>query len=381
MKQILIITNDCQDARFHKRVRSYLFLGYRVKWCGFRRKGRGGCPDDVLSLNLFIWGETEDKNYLNRLYCMCRAFLSVIRNRKVWNDFFCIHAINLDNLVISNLIKYISQDELSLVYECADIQPIMLGRGPLSRLLRNVERGLILRSMFIVTTSYKFIDNYFYKYNEILPDFFLLENKIFPRISSAKLHKDRGLKENITIGYFGAFRCRRSLLLIDKIAKLFNGKIVIKLRGYPNSLLSELFNEIVDNNMYLLYEGAYDYPNDLHGMYDDVDYCWGFDFSDEGGNSKMLLPNRLYESMAFGVPILSEKETYLGEIVARDNLGWVFSGSFYDELISFFSSIDSVTYDSVVFSIKALDESFYFLESDLFLLKSKIDESDCYETA
>jgi hypothetical protein len=55
-------------------------------------------------------------------------------------------------------------------------------------------------------------------------------------------------------------------------------------------------------------------------MLDEVDYVWAADF-DDGLNSKLLLPNRLYQAIAGKRPVIAFSDSATGKVTAHFGIG------------------------------------------------------------
>ena len=73
----------------------------------------------------------------------------------------------------------------------------------------------------------------------------------------------------------------------------------------------------VDN---VTYGGGYT-AEDLPAVYGDVHFSWTMDFMEEGLNSSLLLPNRLYESPRFGAVPIALAEVQVGRYLQAHHFG------------------------------------------------------------
>jgi hypothetical protein len=236
--------------------------------------------------------------------------------------------------------RFFAGSAAPVVLELADIQPAMTGRGMVSRVFRGIERFVLRRIRLLVTTSPGFVREYFEPVQGFSGEIFLLENKVYP---GTGLPPARGGTEPAAggnpwvVGYFGAFRCRRSLELMRELAaRLGPEKIRFVLRGYPAGTIAEEFDELSAG---LAFGGPYAYPDDLAGMYGGVDFNWAFDESDPSGNSAWLLPNRIYEGACFAVPAIAGRETETGRWIEGNQFGWTFDEPLADSLAAFFTDL------------------------------------------
>jgi succinoglycan biosynthesis protein ExoL len=98
-------------------------------------------------------------------------------------------------------------------------------------------------------------------------------------------------------------RCRKSLSFLQELVRNSNGRINVLLAGKPSPAeLPDLESEVAATPG-MRFVGSYG-PDDLAELYGQCHFAWTIDWFEEGLNSSWLLPNRLYEAIAFGaVPI------------------------------------------------------------------------------
>jgi succinoglycan biosynthesis protein ExoL len=104
--------------------------------------------------------------------------------------------------------------------EIADIQPAMLTNGLKGRLLRWIERISLQKCQLLLTASRGFLRDYFTEIQRYDGPSLLLENKVFPSAALIATRVENGGHRGgaWVIGYFGVFRCVRSLQAILEVA-------------------------------------------------------------------------------------------------------------------------------------------------------------------
>lgn len=156
-----------------------------------------------------------------------------------------------------------------------------------------------------------------------------------------EVHKVNPFIQNdkINIAYIGAIRDYQ--INIDFINSLKNNN-QFNLNFHGEGTINNDIQKYIDtnniNNVFLTgryqreEEEGYYVKNDLINVLRNND----------GINNKTALPNRLYNSIMYGKPILAYKGTYLAELIDQFNLGMVIN-SFYDidsKIIDFFNSFN-----------------------------------------
>src|SRR6185437_12819773 len=64
-------------------------------------------------------------------------------------------------------------------------------------------------------------------------------------------------------------------------------------------------------------------PKDLPSLYGELHFNWSVDYFQDEGNSRWLLPNRLYEGGRFGVPPIARADSETGRWLKARGLGVV----------------------------------------------------------
>lgn len=295
MSSIFYLAHDLDDAAVWRRVAMLRRGGAAVDVAGFRR-GRGPLPEPARVL-----GRTENARLGRRVVAVAGATLRRIALRR---DYDAVVARNLEMLVLGALAVR-RQPAARLVYEVLDVHRAMLRTGLAGRSLRAIERRLLRRTKLLLVSSPAFVSHHLARYGPDTPPVLLVENAVptAPRLPETRAtHGPPGGTRPLTIGWFGILRCAVSLALLDALTRAAPGRYRIVLAGRPALDALPDFHDVVGANEDLRYDGPYAYPDDLPRLYDQVNLAWLVDRYDAGENSDWLLPNRLYESGACGVP-------------------------------------------------------------------------------
>jgi len=108
--------------------------------------------------------------------------------------------------------------------------------------------------------------------------------------------------------------------MLDEMTRRANGALIVILRGRPALDQMPNFHEVVAASPWMSFGGSYA-ADDLPSMYADVHFAWAVDYFDEGKNSDWLLPNRLYEAGAYGVPVIVRAGTEAARWALQKKLG------------------------------------------------------------
>ena len=141
------------------------------------------------------------------------------------------------------------------------------------------------------------------------------------------------------IGWFGVIRCKKSFGLLADIAARSNGAVQIVIRGRPALDQIPDFYDVISRTPGMHFAGAYKYPEDLRDIYRDVHFTWAVDFYEEGGNSSLLLPNRLYEGGLFNTVPIALKSVVTGRFLGRLKIGVTLNEPLHESLPRFFDTL------------------------------------------
>ena len=217
-----------------KRIDNFRKLGITQTIFSFERDYFEGKKD---MLNYISLGYIQHKNYLKRIIPLLKAFFK-IRREMVTISPTVIYAFEIDLAFIAVLLKVFSNNNCQVVYECGDIQPLMMK----SKIVRFIEKWTINRCTLVVTTSEGFIANYFIKKQNVSREkLFLIENKLNEplRIQQNKEQSSIYRNKPITIGYFGLLSYTNTWDLLVKLLNKYPDRFIIYVRGFSDSIDSD----------------------------------------------------------------------------------------------------------------------------------------------
>lgn len=298
---IAYLVHDLGDAAVARRVEAFQSGGAEVALAGFYRRA---APASVARAPAMALGRSQDARLARRALLVMRTLLAPGRLRALVRKADLVVARNLEMLVIAALL---ARREQILVYECLDIHRMMLSPGFLGRVLRQIERALLARTARVIVSSPAFERDYFRKVQRWRGPVDLVENKVSALPEPVDVAAGEG---PWVIGWFGMLRCRRSLAILSALAARADGRVRVLVAGLPSPDVFPDLPAEVARSTGVEFVGPYR-PQDLPRLYGRVHFAWCIDYFEEGLNSRWLLPNRLYESLAHGVvPVaLADVET------------------------------------------------------------------------
>lgn len=342
---IAYLVHDLGDAAVARRVASIAEGGGNIRLAGFFRRQP---PADVAGTRPLPLGRTRDARLTQRALLVLFVLLAPGRLAPLVRGANVIIARNLEMLVIATRLRQPGQ---RLVYECLDIHRLMLRRDLLGKAMRAIERRLLRRADLVLVSSPAFEHDYFRQQQRYSGPIDLVENKVATLPAALALQSP---KEPWAIGWFGMLRCRRSLELLGQLAAGSAGRTRVLIAGIPSVSEFPDFESEVALLDGVEFAGCYD-AEDLPRLYASVHFAWCIDYFEEGLNSRWLLPNRLYESMAHSVVPVALSEVETGRWLAEAGVGLTLDeGSALGPLLA---AMDARRYQALREQVAALPRS------------------------
>lgn len=317
-RRIVYLIHDVYDPAIERRVRMLIAGGASLVLAGFRR--RRAPVGDIAGVPVIDLGRTHDAKLAARALSVAGACFSLGPVCAALKSADVLMARNLEMLILARAaVRQSPEYKGRLIYECLDIHRAMVGKSAASASLRALERVLLQSVDLLVVSSPAFIEHYFKSRQKFEGAWLLLENKVLALQPSAQ-RTPIAPGPPWRIGWFGVLRCQRSLDMLTQLADAAEGRYEVLLRGRPAHHEFTDFAGQVAAASHVEFLGPYE-PTDIGRHYSDIHLAWGLDFFDIGANSEWLLPNRLYEAGAHGVPCLVREETEAGRWVARTGAG------------------------------------------------------------
>lgn len=343
MVKILYLVHDLSDAAVKRRISMFIAGGAEVTVAGFRR-----CEDEVTEVcgcPALDFGRTYNANFKQRILSIFKTILSIGKYRDPFKDCDIVVARNLEMLAIAVRGQAAFCDKQNLIYEVLDIHRLMLKANAIGKCLRALEKWLCRDACDIWTSSPAFVHSYFDVYNITKAPIRLLENKVFdPKGALDTSPTPPPAPDPWVIGWFGAIRCRKSFDILRQLAVTMKGRVRVVIRGRVSHDQIPDFDELVQQTDHMHFEGAYQYPDDLAALYQNIHFTWAIDFFEEGLNSSWLLPNRLYEGGLFQSVPLALNSVETGRYLKKLQLGILLEDAEVPRLVNLFETMDPDQY-------------------------------------
>ena len=342
MLDVLYLVGNTGDAAVDRRVSMLRTGGAIVSVAGFRRAG--SAAPDLGSDDYYELGETFDARFLQRTFAIARAAGSLTRRMRRRAAPDVIVARNLEMLFLAVRLRRMWGNRPAIVYECLDIHRVLLGKGVAGSLLRSTESALMQGVDLILTSSPRFISEYFDPRNFNRP-IRLVENKVLlsdPAIGRPD-RSSPAAGPPWKIGWFGMIRCRRSFEILRAAARDADGSLQIGIAGRPSPKEFPDFEALLAQSPHVTFTGAYRF-DELSALYGDVHFSWAVDFFEQGLNSTWLLPNRVYESSFFGAVPIAVGGVETARWLAERKIGAILDGDPEASLRNFLATLTEEHY-------------------------------------
>jgi len=325
--RIAYFVHDLTDPAVGKRVRMLKAAGADVLVLGFQRQNE--TIAEVQGARAIDLGRTHDSRLAQRAFKVFQQRLSLSRHAHDIEGADVLLARNLEMLVLAAAAKRSCAPNAGLVYECLDLHRLLLSNGIAGGLLRLLERRLMRKIGLLIISSPAFLSEYFAPKQGVNRDLrvpvLLVENKMLdlnasPSATSTPRSAALASGPPWRIGWFGMIRCRKSLDILCALAAQRPGLVEVVIRGRPARVEFENFDAQVNLTPGVSFGGTYE-PSELAGLYQSVHFNWAVDFFEEGANSTLLLPNRIYEGGRHAAVPIALANTETGSWLKHRGLG------------------------------------------------------------
>ena len=356
MARIVCFGSDLTDVAQLRRLGSFHELGHEV----ISVTSRKGPMPEVAWQNIDL-GQIGQHGLMKRAALALKAALADPRLAPIVASADVLVARNLDMLALACVVKRRSKSTAPIAYEVLDIHSLLEGDGAKSRLARLAERRLLQSVSALWLSSPGFHRGYFSNRQGYDGPWYLVENKLVladdvRRPDPVADSRDAGV---IRLGWIGAIRCRPSFELLLETAKRMGGAVELHIHGQIHDHVLPDFHDRIADVAQVMFHGAYAYPDGLAACYGSCDVVWAQDLWQAGGNSDLLLPNRIYEAGWHNCPVIALSGTETGRKIAQTGQGWTIDAATPDALISCLSALDQQAIKACSQAIAAIPDAVF----------------------
>lgn len=322
--KVVLIAPRTSQPRYHKRAVQLSMVG-PVEVFAFKRKyyEENIFPSQLPFTSL---GRLEDGRYLARPLSILKAIYTIrtkLKDRKS-----CLfYAMSLDCWLIARLCGITRG-----YYEVGDLR-LAEGYGKFFRVIEN----LLSRTLLGFVLTSRFFYDHFYRTRVTVPKerVHIIDNKVNVSLAGMRPKSKRFSDGRVVIGLIGLLRYRRPIDLLLNFVLSKPESYVIEcygdgpLRGFVESRACENIR----------YHGSFKNPEELPKIYSAIELNFTV-YDSSTRNVRLALPNKLFESAFFGVPIVCCRETSVGTLVEEWQIGKMVGISSPEEFEEDMSSID-----------------------------------------
>ncbi|QQA41930.1 glycosyltransferase family 4 protein [Pelagovum pacificum] len=336
MARILALVPDLRDAAQLRRLRGLADGGHDVRSASLRK---GPAPK-------IDWPNIDLGPIPQNQLCR-RALHLLLRSARSWPSLVAearaadiILARNFDMLALGRALMR-HAPAASLVYEVLDIHGLFEGTSRRARLARAAERAALRRVDLLCLSSPAFYHRWFWPVQRHAGPWHLLENKLCLPSGASRPPSGPPRSGPLRLGWIGSIRCPASLDLLLSVATA-RPEIELRITGKVHRHALPDFDARINALPNVIATGPYDYPHGLPAAYAECDVVWAQDLWQRGGNSDLLLPNRVYEAGWHGCPLIAVSGTETARRISATGQGWSIDDASPDALLTL---IDSLTAD------------------------------------
>jgi hypothetical protein len=333
---VLFFSASPEHRKTLGRTEGLAAIGATSSVAGYTRPSES---DARLATRFHSLGVVKHGARLSRLLAFPLYIWRAIRFARAQQPCDCIWANTLDTLVLALIARPFAKGARRIVYDVADLTDAQLAGGPRGALIRFLDRIACKRIDVIVLTSPWFYWRYYQKLLPPTAPAFLLENKLTPPAPPAP---ERARGKPWRIVWHGRLRSPTSFAIARAVAAALPEEIEIRAWGHADGdMLADLQAASRDLGNFS-YHGAYS-DGAIAPVFEGAHFLFAFDL-DDGENSMLLLPNRLYHGVARAIPMLAPNETAVGRVIAGLHLGAAFEAPYVEAMIAWLRSLDETTY-------------------------------------
>lgn len=327
-------TSIINDSRATKEINTYLTNNNKVIVLGWNRKQLDITNSDKNVIYDLYNRKSEYGNGLKNIFCLSFFQIWLYRKLKKYkNKYNIIHACDFDTAFIAS--KIAKKYNKKFIYDIYDYYIDCHNLSFLKRFIEKMDIKTINKadSIIICTEQRK---------NQILKcnpkNICVVHNS--PQISE-KSNKRKFNQKKIKVCYVGILQDDRLLIEISKeIIKEKN--IEFHVGGFGK--YEDYFKKMSEENRNINFYGQMKYE-DVLSLESNCDILFAT-YNPKVPNHKYSAPNKVYEAMALGKPIIVCKDTGVDEMVEKEEIGFSIDYN-ASEFINTIKQIDSKKYDLI----------------------------------
>ena len=241
-----------------------------------------------------------------------------------------LYAERFDMVFIIWLYKLISRQNIKMIFEIPDLPHMMMDKNItvkekiVAKVIRVLENVIYKQVDVLIVTSEKFYEDYYSRWINRDKVIFMPNS---PDLTAFNNYKHDG-HEKFTVGFIGVVRYPEQLKMLMEASKEADVNVLFAgfTEGYPE------IKEMADKLPNVTYHGRYNYDKEIASLYGACDAIYSV-YDSKIYNVNLALPNKLYEAVYCGLPIIVAKGTYLAEVVEKYSIGVAINDKDTNELV------------------------------------------------
>ena len=311
-KKIVFIVQQLSQPRCIKRINTFNRFGHDCHVYGFDNNLYNG---NLNNIHFEINERWQIDKTQSKVVKICIYIKKISRLLNQINKGDIIYAFGFEIAsIVSILWKY------KFIYEKADVSSARINNFILRKMFVKIDKRIIRRSLLTVFTSKGFEHYLFPDGNPYSKKSIFLNNKLHPSFIKVKrpkriLSSDRPIR----FGFIGLIRYPNTILRFAKVIGENFPHYEFHFFGDSEEDILNQINWSKFNN--IKFHGKFKNPQDLSTIYEKIDLnvvC--YDIASD--NVRIALPNKLYESMFFNVPLIVSQGTFLQKKVDDLKVGY-----------------------------------------------------------
>lgn len=311
MKKVVFISSGAGNPNDIKRMEEFQAKGYDVYAYYFvRHQDELNHPKGIRTEP--VGSFTSDSSFLSRYSIIKKGIQTVLNKHK---DDDCLFYLFRNDMAI--YFSFLSRKPY--VFEEADMTHLNFSNVVLRRVLEKRIKHIVKKSVVSVFRSEGFVQCHFGDYK---PDnVWVIPNRLHPDVLSLPAREHRRFDpKKIVVGFVGGIRYDSIYSFADFFLKNFP-QHELHFYGYFTVEVTEKKFSALKKYPNCFFHGRFKSPDDLPDIYSKIDLLLST-YNVESINPRYAEPNKLYESIYFGVPIIVSSNSYIADKVSRLSIGY-----------------------------------------------------------
>ena len=314
MKVILFRSNNIFDSRVNKYHNFYERVGLNYTIVGWDRVGKGWRKEHY---DFFQYRAGEDVGGLKAIRNHFKWMLFVYRYLKQHKDVTTIHACDLNSAFPAAVFKALQKPDVTLIFDACDwFSANFAHKKLLCFCFGLMERFTCKKADELIICEPERIEQVQFKLRKeplVMPNI----PEIDPAVITEVQDRYKFNNDNPTLAYLGGFSDNRFLLEILTLAETEQFNLLIA--GYGNKEVVDKCNALKDR-VNVRYFGRVSMEEGLN-MENAADIIYAM-YCKTNPNNVYAAPNKYYEALLLGKPLITTKGTIVEKKVEENNIGW-----------------------------------------------------------